>query len=155
MGKLEAAVIDIHGYIPYAGFLYPDDEAEIIYRYQSLYPDSIFHEQINAIAYADEIYRFVFFNFPLCLMAETSNLMALRQAMEFLGVYMDCGDINDDDRLDVGDAVFLIDYLYRAGPPPADMKRADVDCNGGADVGDAVAVINLIFRDAPGLSCCQ
>ncbi len=153
--KLAAAIMDINGFIPMAGCLYPDDSVDIIYRYQSLYPDSIFHDQVNGIGYAEENCRFVLFNFQLSLMEEPSNIVAMKRALDYLGVDMYCGDINDDLFANIGDAVFIIDYLYRAGPPPADDRRADVNCDTEVNLGDAVEIINLVFRDGPPLSCCR
>jgi hypothetical protein len=153
--KLVLAPVEIGGYIPLAGFLYPQDDVELIYRYQSMYPDSVFHNQVNGIAYADEICRFILFNFQLSLMGEPSNIIALRKALEFLGVDINCGDVNDDSRLDVGDAVLLVNYLFRAGPPPGDWHRADVNCDQEVDLGDAVVIVNVIFWDWPGLNCCD
>jgi hypothetical protein len=153
--KLAAAPVEIQGAIPLAGCLYPDDDVEVWYRYQSLYPDSIFHDQINGIAYTDSACRFVLFNFQLSLMSETSSIIALRQALEYLGVDVSCGDVNADYRVDIGDAVFLIDFLYREGPPPVIEGNADVNCDEGIDLGDAMEIINIIFRNTSGLNCCR
>ncbi len=153
--KLIDVPIEIHGYIPLAGCIYPQDDVEILYRYQSMYTDSILHEQVNGIAYAGDSYKFVLFNFQLSLMGQPSNIRALREALEFLGVDLTCGDVNDDELLDVGDAVLLIGYLFRGGTAPSEMSRADVNCDIEVDVGDALEIINVIFRDAAGLNCCR
>jgi hypothetical protein len=152
--KLIAAPIPVQGYIPLAGYLYPRDSVEILYRYQSMYPDSNFHEQINGIAYACETYQFVLFNFQLSLMTEPANTIAFRRALEYLGVDLTCGDVTGDNWLNVGDVVMLIDYLYRGGSPPEEY-RADVNCDGAVDLADALAIINIIFREGPGLRCCR
>jgi len=64
-----------------------------------------------------------------------------------------CGDAGNNLHVDIGDAVFLIAYLYRSGPPPEYLAAADVNRNGTADIGDAVAIINYIFRGGPELEC--
>ncbi|MCK5125998.1 MAG: hypothetical protein KAR42_07065 [candidate division Zixibacteria bacterium] len=63
------------------------------------------------------------------------------------------GDANDDGSVNIGDAVFIIDYVFRGGNPPAVMYAADVN-NDGVDgpmvnVGDALYLVNFIFRAGP------
>jgi len=152
--KLAAAPIPVEGGLPLSGCLFPQDSVEVIYRYESFYPDSVFHLQVNGIACRDSVARFVFFNFPLSLMEAPANELAFRQALTFLGFDATCGDINDNRRCDVGDAVAIISYLFRGGAEPSDPRRADVNCDGRIDLGDALAVINVIFRGASGLHCC-
>lgn len=67
-----------------------------------------------------------------------------------------CGDANDDGGLGVGDAVFLINYIFRDGPEPSSLCIGDANCDGCTDVGDAVRVIDFIFRGGlpPGIDCC-
>ena len=47
-----------------------------------------------------------------------------------------CGDFNDDCDLKIGDLANLIDYLYRAGPPPLSADAMNVDRCGGLDIAD-------------------
>jgi hypothetical protein len=63
------------------------------------------------------------------------------------------GDANSDGAVDVGDAVFLINYVFRNGPPPEPESLGDANCDGHADVGDAVYLINYIFRSGPPPGC--
>ena len=60
-----------------------------------------------------------------------------------------CGDANDDGLFNVGDAVFLINYIFRAGLPPAYPNCADANDDGEINVGDVVFMINGIFRGGP------
>lgn len=64
------------------------------------------------------------------------------------------GDANNDSLVDVGDAVFLINYLYRNGPVPCVMEAADPNADCKVDVDDVVYLINFLFREgsppAPG-----
>jgi hypothetical protein len=65
------------------------------------------------------------------------------------------GDATGDKVVDVGDVVFLINYLFKGGPVPNPKAAADVnhDCN--VDVGDVVYLINYLFKSglAPLLGC--
>lgn len=59
------------------------------------------------------------------------------------------GDVNNDSVVDLGDAIYLIDYLYRYGPEPMPWETGDVNCDGIIDLGDVVYLINYLFRDGP------
>jgi hypothetical protein len=59
------------------------------------------------------------------------------------------GDANGDGVTNVGDAVFLINYVFRDGPPPDPFKAGDANSDCAVNVGDAVFLINYIFRDGP------
>lgn len=63
------------------------------------------------------------------------------------------GDANDDGNVNVGDAVFLINFVFSQGTPPASDGAADANCDGRIDVGDAVYLINYIFRFGPTPDC--
>jgi hypothetical protein len=154
LNKMVSPTIPVAGYIPLSGYIYPDNNVELLYRYQSLYSDSTYHDQINGIKYTGADYSFVMFNFPLSLMEAPENVIAFRQALTDLGIDLTCGDINDNQFVDVGDAVILLAFLFQEGPEPADLARADVDCNGAVDLADVMIIINAIFFDGNGLSCC-
>jgi immune inhibitor A len=59
------------------------------------------------------------------------------------------GDATGDKVVDVGDVVFLINYLFKSGPVPNPKAAADVnhDCN--VEVGDVVYLINYLFKSGP------
>jgi len=152
--KLASSPIPIEGYLPLSGFVFPRAGAEYLYRYQSLYPDSLFHNQVNGIKYVSDTFSIVFFNFPLSLMKSPANLTAFRRALADLGVNVTCGDLNDDGRLDIGDAVALLAYLFGDEKPSVDLTRSDVDCSGDVTVSDALIIINAIFRGGVNLHCC-
>ncbi len=67
-----------------------------------------------------------------------------------------CGDANGDGLVNVGDAVYLINYVFREGPAPEPVCIADVDGDGETNVGDAVYLIVYIFKGGtpPVEDCC-
>jgi hypothetical protein len=67
-----------------------------------------------------------------------------------------CGDANGDRFVNVGDAVFLINYIFRSGAPPDPECTGDANGDGQVNVGDAVNLINYIFRggEPPAEICC-
>jgi hypothetical protein len=56
-----------------------------------------------------------------------------------------CGDANGDLTVNVGDAVFLISYVFSGGPPPDPLEAGDANLDGTVNVGDAVYLIAYIF----------
>ncbi len=63
------------------------------------------------------------------------------------------GDANGDDVINIGDAVYIINYVFRGGPAPIPIEAADVNCDGKINVGDAVYLVNYIFRGGPAPHC--
>ncbi len=62
-----------------------------------------------------------------------------------------CGDANGDLIVNVGDAVFLINFVFKGGDAPVPLESGDANNDGLANVGDAVYLINFVFKggDAP------
>ena len=59
------------------------------------------------------------------------------------------GDANKDGIIDVGDVVFIINYLFKNGPAPNPIQAGDANCDGLDDVGDVVYLINYLFKSGP------
>jgi hypothetical protein len=56
------------------------------------------------------------------------------------------GDANSDGILDVGDLVYLLNYLYRSGIPPCPLSLGDFNHDSEVNVSDVVALINHLFH---------
>lgn len=63
------------------------------------------------------------------------------------------GDANDDGKVNVGDAVYIITYVFRGGPAPPCEPAADANADGKINVGDAVYIITYVFRGGPAPTC--
>ncbi|MFH1336744.1 MAG: dockerin type I domain-containing protein [Candidatus Zixiibacteriota bacterium] len=68
------------------------------------------------------------------------------------------GDVNipgGDGVVDVGDVVFLINYLFKSGSAPNPLSEGDVSCDGVVDIGDVVTLINYLFKNGNVPKCCD
>lgn len=69
------------------------------------------------------------------------------------GGYNNCtpGDPNDDGSINVGDAVYMINYVFKGGPAPMPYPICSGDANSDCvcNVGDAVYLINYVFKGGP------
>lgn len=60
------------------------------------------------------------------------------------------GDVNASGGVDVADVTYLVDYLFRGGPPPTPMLAGDTDCSGEPEfpvnVADLTTLVDYLFR---------
>lgn len=74
---------------------------------------------------------------------------------EYVSNYV-CGDANNDGGVNISDAVYLINLVFRGGPDPDPLCQGDSNGDGGVNISDAVYLINLVFRggNPPIDGCC-
>ena len=56
-----------------------------------------------------------------------------------------CGDANGDDKINVSDAVYIINYVFSGGAEPDPRESGEVNCDGKVNISDAVYLINYVF----------
>ncbi len=66
---------------------------------------------------------------------------------------MICGDANGDRTVNVGDAIRVINYIFKGGLNPVPIEAGDANCDHTVNVGDAVYVVNYIFKGGPAPCC--
>ncbi|MFH1686667.1 MAG: PKD domain-containing protein [bacterium] len=63
------------------------------------------------------------------------------------------GDVNHDGEPgpDIGDLVWLVNYMFNGGPPPPCMEEANINGEDGEnpDIGDLVWLVNYMFNGGP------
>jgi|GEM_PF-3613925 len=64
-----------------------------------------------------------------------------------------CGDANGDQSINIGDAVYLVNYVFRGGPAPNPYEAGNPNCDQAVNIGDAVYLVNYIFRGGPAPCC--
>jgi len=65
-----------------------------------------------------------------------------------------CGDINSDGSIDIGDLVYMVNYMFRNGPNGLWPLMCDV--NGDLiimDIADLVYMVNYMFKEGPPPDC--
>ena len=66
------------------------------------------------------------------------------------GFIPNVGDVNGDRNVSLPDVVYLVNYIFRGGPPPFyELWVGDVNCDGKVDVVDAVYLINYLLKGGP------
>jgi hypothetical protein len=69
--------------------------------------------------------------------------------VDSIRVGLKIGDVTNDGEVNLGDLVFLTNYLYKNGTTPDPLEMADVNCNGEINLGDLVYLIDYLYRNGP------
>ncbi len=64
-----------------------------------------------------------------------------------------CGDANHNGAVNLLDATYLINFLYKSGAAPNPMQAADVNHSGTVNLLDATYMINFMYKSGPALNC--
>ncbi len=86
------------------------------------------------------IFLIIYFSIFVFALESCSNREAWRR-----------GDVNGDERTDITDAIFLLNYLFKWAGDISCLERGDLDDNKRLDITDAIFLLNYLFRggDAP------
>jgi len=63
------------------------------------------------------------------------------------------GDTNADGIIDLGDLVYLINFLYKGNPAPDPLTTGDCNCDQTIELGDLVILIDYLFKEGPPPDC--
>ncbi|MEZ5359483.1 MAG: M6 family metalloprotease domain-containing protein [Candidatus Zixiibacteriota bacterium] len=118
----------------------------------------------SAVSYAG-VYKSMFFGFGFEGLGDNEERFARRSAvldslLVFFGEYSFgpeyiAGDANGDTSVNVGDAVYLVNYIFKGGPGPVPEAAGDANGDCSVNIGDAVHLVNYIFNGgaAPQFGC--
>ena len=59
------------------------------------------------------------------------------------------GDANHDGMVNIGDAVSMVNYIFRSGPAPFTIESGDANSDTFLNMGDAIFVVNYVFKGGP------
>lgn len=88
-------------------------------------------------------------------MVDNANTFITDQGIEcpLLTCCDHAGDANNDNSINIGDAVYVINYVFKGGPAPPCLQEGDSNGDGSINIGDAVYVINFVFKGGPAPIC--
>ena len=83
---------------------------------------------------------------PFSTYAPLTGTLYLDGDVEFSpGTGYECGDANNDEAINIADAVWIINYIFAGGLPPDPLDAGDTNCDDTCNIADAVWIINYIF----------
>jgi len=59
------------------------------------------------------------------------------------------GNTNSDSGVDLGDALYIVNWLFAGGPMPSCMDSSDTNDDGGVDISDTIYLLNYLFVSGP------
>ncbi len=80
--------------------------------------------------------------------SDTTGMIFVQPATVSGTIFTDVisGDANSDGIVDVTDVIYLLNYLYKFGMPPAPTSLGDFKHDGEINITDIVALLNYLFR---------
>ena len=60
-----------------------------------------------------------------------------------------CGDADGSGQVNLVDIVYVVNWIFAAGPAPVDEGAGDYNCDGKTNIADAVYMVNYLFVDGP------
>jgi len=85
-------------------------------------------------------------------MPENNDCSELIGALGEMPVFV-CGDFNSDDNVNILDITAMIAYLYKGGPPPANILAVDVNGSGEVNILDITYLISYLYKSGPEPEC--
>jgi hypothetical protein len=55
--------------------------------------------------------------------------------------------------MDVSDAIYLLNYLYKSGDSPEPLDCGDADCDGQVNVEDVIYLLNYLYKNGDPPPC--
>jgi hypothetical protein len=63
------------------------------------------------------------------------------------------GDATRDGIINLADAIYILNYLFKDGPAPDPLATADVNCDQTVNMADALCLLIYLFRDGDPPGC--
>ena len=60
------------------------------------------------------------------------------------------GDANDNGTITSSDIIYIVNYVFKIGPPPIPTEEVgDVDCTGAITSADVIYLVSFVFKGGP------
>lgn len=81
---------------------------------------------------------------------DTARVHVVDGSITITGGYA-CGNIDNDPTgaIDISDLVYLVDWMFTAGPEPVALMAADCNGDGANDISDLVWLVDYMFTGGP------
>lgn len=56
------------------------------------------------------------------------------------------GDANGDGNVNLADIIYLVNYIFKGGPPSTPLEAMDANCDGKVNLTDIIYLVNYIFK---------
>ncbi len=56
------------------------------------------------------------------------------------------GDCNRDQKVNISDGIYLINYLFKQGPEPDPLQAGDANCDAKVTISDVIYLVNYLFK---------
>ena len=154
VAQCSSGELQLLGRVPGVGYVDSLRGGEVIYDFHSTYDTSHSEGKPVAFRYLGDDYKVIYFDFPLYFIQESQATELLQKALGDLGVSpFLCGDCDASSVVELGDVVYLINYLYKNGAPPIPVQAGDVNLDTVVELGDIVYLINYLYKN--GIPPCQ
>ncbi|MFC1475346.1 M20/M25/M40 family metallo-hydrolase, partial [Candidatus Zixiibacteriota bacterium] len=124
--------------LPYIYALYPTIEAEVIYTFDSFTDDPNFENQPCGLLVDSPNGKRIILGFPLYYLTELGAKSIINHAKILFGEADggNPGDFDGVEGVDIGDVVYMVEYMFNSGPEPLSFNNSDVDGNCSLDIAD-------------------
>ncbi|MEW5925529.1 MAG: dockerin type I domain-containing protein, partial [Candidatus Zixiibacteriota bacterium] len=124
--------------------------AEVICTFNSRSGNPFYGNKPVGVAYDTHHGKRVVLGFPLYYLTESSAQALIARVFEYFGeesvLY---GDVNGDWAVNILDITYLINYLYKGGPPPPDPNNGDPNGSCNVNILDVTYLIGYLYKSGP------
>jgi len=129
----------------------PENEGAVVTVVSSGQSDTTDGEGVYDIAMVGGGSQIIHFSRPGYETFDTTLVMNTHHQLDIAlePGYFVRGDAGYDGEINVGDVVYIINYVFNDGAVPVPYAAGDANSDGFVDIGDAVYLVNYIFNDGP------
>ncbi len=128
------------------------DDSIILLNHSTLLPGCLFYDNLNGTGFVDcGNYSILpgYYNFTFRAIDNYSGyddqLIELEVKSQLV-LSGKCGDANNDNKINLQDIIYLINYIFKGGPLPFNL---DPNNDGKFNLADVIYLVNHIFKGGP------